>query len=151
MTSTPEDAMTASERERNLERLRNGIEAYNRGDLSFVYELAADDIEVHVDRNLINTGTYQGRDEFLRWMQNWQDAWRDITLDVRNVEAIGDRHLMVEVWQRAVGAGSGVPVEMDIVQLIEVGGGEIKRFHLYPDRESADAALACMRGPTEPA
>jgi ketosteroid isomerase-like protein len=140
------DQISASERERNLELLRRGTEAYNSGDLSFVVELAADDIEVHADAGLVNSGTWQGRDEFQRWMLNWQEAWSEITLDVRNVETAEDRFLLVDVGQRATGAASGIPVEMDIVQLIEAGGGEIKRFHLYTDREQALAALERLRG-----
>ena len=136
-----EPTTAASERERNLELLREGTERYNSGDLSFVIELAADDIEVFAHSGLINSGTYAGRDEFQRWMMSWQEAWAEITIDIRQVETVQDRFLLVEVGQQAVGAGSGVPVEMDIVQLIEVGGGEIRRFHLYPDRASAEATL----------
>ena len=69
----------------------------------------------------------------------------EITLDVRGAEAIGDNHILVDVYQSAIGAASGVPVEMDIFQLIEVREGEIKRFHLYPDRETAMAALGTMQ------
>jgi ketosteroid isomerase-like protein len=135
----------ASELERNLELLRRGTEAYNTGDLSFVMELAAEDIEVHAAAALMNSGDYSGRDEFRRWMYEWQEAWSEITLEIRGIETIEDRFLLVDVFQRAVGSASGVPVEMEIVQLIEVGGGEIRRFHLYADREAADGALARLR------
>jgi ketosteroid isomerase-like protein len=133
-----------AERERNLALLREGIEAYNRGDLSFVIERAGEDIEVFAHPELLNTGTYEGREAFEDWMREWQEAWREITLDVRGAEAIGDNHLLVDVYQHAVGAASGVPVEMDIFQLIEVRDGEIKRFHLYPDRETALTALEAL-------
>jgi ketosteroid isomerase-like protein len=79
-------------------------------------------------------------------MREWQEAWSEVTLDVRGVETIGDNHILVDVFQRAVGAASGVPVEMDLFQLIEVREGEIKRFHIYPDRESALAALEALDG-----
>ena len=140
-------AMTPSEtdRDENLALLREGIEAYNRGDLSFVIERAGDDIEVYAHPELLNTGTYRGREAFENWMREWQEAWAEITLDVRGVEAIGDNHILVDVCQRAIGAASGVPVEMDIFQLIEVSDGEIKRFHLYPNRETAMAALETMQ------
>jgi ketosteroid isomerase-like protein len=139
-------AAEASERDRNLDLLREGVERYNTGDLSFTVELAADDIEVRAHGDLLNTGTYRGRGEFQRWMANWQDAWSEIELEVREVEAIDDRFLLVDVWQRAVGAGSGVPVEMDVTQLIEIGGGEIQRFHIYSDRDAALATLESLRG-----
>jgi ketosteroid isomerase-like protein len=134
-----------AERERNLELLREGIDAYNRGDLSFAVEHAADDIDVFAHRNLLNAGTYRGREAFEAWMRNWREAWSEVTLEVRGVETIGDSHLLLDTWQRAVGAASGVPVEMDLVQLIEVHDGQISRYHLYPDRERALAALRELR------
>ena len=136
--------MNDPDRERNLALLQEGIDAYNRGDLGFVIERAGEDIEVFAHHELLNHGTFVGRDEFERWMRQWQEAWAEITLDVRGVEAIDDTHMLVDVYQHAIGAASGVPVEMDIFQLIEVADGEIKRFHLYPDRESALAALAAF-------
>jgi ketosteroid isomerase-like protein len=145
MADAEQTQAEASERERNLELLRRGTEAYNQGDLSFVTELAADDIEVYADSRLINSGTFKGRDEFLRWMQNWSEAWSEVTLQVRDVQIVEDRFMLVEVFQTGVGSSSGVPVEMNLVQLFEIGGGEIKRFHLYPDREPADEALARLR------
>lgn len=135
------------DRDRNVALLKQGIDAYNSGDLSFALEQAGDDIEVHTHRDLLNAGTYHGREAFEGWMRNWQDAWSEITLDVRSVEAIGDNYLLVDIWQRAVGAASGVPVEMEIAQLIEVSGGQISRFHLYPNREVALAALEGLREP----
>jgi ketosteroid isomerase-like protein len=140
-----EQTTAASERERNLELLRRGTDAYNEGDLSFVVDLAAEDIEVEAHPKLINSGSYQGREEFLRWMQNWSDAWSEVTLEVLRVETIDDRFLLVDAFQRGVGAGSGVPVEMDLTQLIEISGGEITRFHLYPSRELALATLERLR------
>ena len=139
--------MTPSEtdRDENLALLREGIEAYNRRDLSFVIERAGDDIEVYAHPELLNTGTYRGREAFENWMREWQEAWAQITLDVRGAEAIGDNHILVDVGQSAIGVASGVPVEMDIFQLIEVSDGEIKRFHLYPNRETAMAALEMMQ------
>lgn len=135
--------MTASSE--NLELLREGTDAYNRGDMTFVLSRAADDIEVYADRSLMNSGTYHGHDAFAKWMQEWNEAWSEITIDVRKVEEIEGRFLMVEAHQSAVGSGSGVPVEMDIIQLIEVRDGKIVRFNLYSDRALADAALADLR------
>ena len=132
--------MSDAERD-NVALLEEGIAAYNRGDLSFVIERAAEDIEVHAVGELVNAGTYHGRDEFSRWMMSWQEAWSEISLEVRGVEAIDERFLLVDVWQRAVGAESGVPVEMGIFQLIEARNGELARFHLYASRDQALAAL----------
>ena len=129
----------------NLQLLREGVAAYNRGDLGFLLERAADDIEVHADPALMNAGTFHGRAGFERWMREWLEAWRETTLDVRGVEEIDGRFLLVDVLQRATGSGSGVEVEMEIWQLVEARDGEISRFHLYAARERAEAALAALQ------
>lgn len=129
----------------NLALLREGVEAYNRGDLSFVYARAAEDIEVYTDARLINSGTYHGRAGFEKWMGEWLEAWSEFSLDIRAVEEVDERFLVVDVLQRGVGAESGIEVEMELVQLIEVRDGEIARFHLYPGREPAEAALERLR------
>lgn len=134
-----------SARDDNLALLRDGVEAYNRGDLSFVYARAAQDIEVHTDSRLINSGTYHGRAGFEQWMQQWLEVWREFSIDVRDVEEVDERFLVVEVHQRGIGTESGIEVEMDLVQLIEVCDGEITRFHLYPSRETALGTLARLR------
>lgn len=125
----------------NVELLREGTEAYNRGDLSFVFERAADDIEVHTADGLLNTGTHHGRDAFARWMQEWLEAWSDFEIEIRSVDEIAERFLIVEVMQRGTGTGSGIAVEMELVQLIDVRGGEIARLHLYTDRAQAMATV----------
>ncbi len=133
-----------AESERNLELLQEAIDAYNRGDLSFAVARAGDDIEVFAHHDLLNNGTYQGREAFERWLRNWTEAWSEITIDVRSVEQLDDNHILVDVHQHAVGAASGVPVDMDLFQLIEVRDAAIQRFHLYPDRATALAALESM-------
>ena len=125
----------------NVTLLREGIDAYNRGDLSFVYARAADDIEVHAAGGLINTGTYHGREEFEAWMRNWLDAWSDFEIEVRHVHEVQERFLVVEVVQRGTGTVSGIPVEMELVQLIDVRDGEIARLHLYEDLDAAMATV----------
>ena len=134
-----------SHTEEDVALLQEGFDAYNRGDLTFALEHAADDIEVHTDPGLLNSGTYHGRDEFEQWMREWFEAWSEIAIEIGKTEIFDDRFLLVESRQRGVGAGSGVPVEMDLFQLVEVRGGKLARFHLYPDRPRALAAIERLR------
>ena len=134
----------------NVELFQEAIEAYNSGDLSFVYERAADDIEVHSHPALMNTGTWYGRDAFRHWMQEWLEAWSDFSIDIRRVQEIDGRFLIVEVVQHGVGSESGIPVAMDLVQLIDVREGEIARLHLYPALADAMATVERLRTPAKP-
>ena len=121
----------------NVDLLRQGTEALNRGDSGFIFEHAAEDVEVHTSAGLINAGTYHGREGLERWLGGWLEAWSDFEIDIRRVEELHGRFLVVEVRQRATGAGSGIPVEMELVQLVDVRDGEIARIHLYTTRDEA--------------
>ena len=85
----------------------------------------------------MNTGTYVGHDGYLEMITDWSEAWGSVTAEVVAVEELAGDHLLIEVHQRAVGAGSGVPVEMTIFWLFQFADGEVVRFHLYADRDQA--------------
>ena len=125
-----------------LALLQEGIEAFNRGDPAPALEILSEEVECRVAPGLMNTGTYRGHDGYLEMLASWDEAWGSVTANVVTVEELDGDHLLVEIHQRAIGAGSGVPVEMTIYWLFEFVGGQVVRFHLYADR---DAALAAVR------
>ncbi len=71
---------------------------------------------------------------------NWSEAWHTVTAEIVSVEELPGDHLIVEILQQAVGAGSGVPVEMTLFWLFQFVDGEVVRFHLYGSRATAIAA-----------
>jgi ketosteroid isomerase-like protein len=121
--------------------LREGIDAYNRGDLGWLYEHASDEIQVRTARDLANYADFTGKDRFRVWMEQWLEAWSESTIEIVSVEAVGDRFILAEVTQTSIGASSGIETAMEMVQLIELSAGEIERFHLYANLEQARAAM----------
>jgi len=130
---------------RQVALLQEGLDAYNRGDLGWVYEHSAEDIEVRTAAGLVNSGSFRGRGRFRTWMEEWQEAWSAMTIVIRNVEVFDDEILLVEVVQTGIGSISGIATKMEMVQVLQITGGEIARFHLYPHRELALAAVERMR------
>jgi ketosteroid isomerase-like protein len=132
-----------SERERNERLLRAGIEAYNRGDVDGVLAILADDVECFISAKLVNSGSYVGHEGVLRMLDAWNDAWQSIAVTVAGVEEVDPEHLLAEVRQRAIGAGSGVPVELTVYWLFEFRDDLVRRLLMHADRESAlEAARA---------
>lgn len=128
-------------RQRELAELaRRGIDAFNRGDIEAVLEQLHEDVEVYTSPELPNAGTYRGHDGFLRWATQWSEAWEEFRVELERIEFVGEHYEVVTVRQFGRGAGSGVEVEMRIVQLYEVHDDKATRFHYYPDRETALAA-----------
>ena len=130
-----------SEREDNERLLREGIEAYNRRDMEAMTEFFDPDVALYIDAGLGNPGSWQGHEGYRTMVAAWRDAFAEDQSEVLSVEMVGDRHLIAEMRQRAVGSGSGVPVEMTNYYLLEVRDGRAVRFHIYGERQAAMAAV----------
>jgi ketosteroid isomerase-like protein len=124
-----------------LAQLTEGIAAFNRGDPQPALGIMADGVECFVEPRLMNAGTYFGHDGYREMLTGWGDAWGSVTAEPVSIEEVDGDHLLIEVLQRAVGAGSGVPVQMTIFWLFQFADGTVIRFHLYSDREAAMTAI----------
>ena len=130
-----------TEREDYEHVLREGTEAFNRGDLRAILPLLAQDVECHIPIGLGNSGTWHGHDGFLEMAEAWNEAFEEIRNDIVSTDFPDERHAILEVRQSGVGSGSGVPVETRFVYLFELRDGLVTRFHIYGDREAALAAI----------
>jgi ketosteroid isomerase-like protein len=128
-------------REQNQELVRSAFEAFDASDVAGLIATLHPDVECHVAQPMMNAGTWHGIDGYLEMTSAWFEAWEGLRYEVVELEAPDDRHILAKLRQIATGAGSGVPVEMDVVFLFEVEEGLARRFHVYPDRESAAAAI----------
>ena len=127
--------------DRRRSQLAEGMEAFNRGDADGVLAIFDPDVETHIDSRLMNPGTRRGHDGYLEMVGAWNEAWGAIEVELVDVSEPDEHHMLTEVRKRATGAGSGVPVEMTLFWLFEFQGGLVTRFHMYPDRDSALAAV----------
>ena len=124
--------------ERNVAISRSAIEAFNRGDVDAVLALAAPDVEVYAPPDSPNPGRYVGYEGYLRWSEQWLEAWETFTLDFLDIEAVDDRHVVAVVRQNGRGRLSGLEVTMAGAHLYEIDAdGKIVRFQLYDERERA--------------
>jgi uncharacterized protein len=124
--------------ERNVAIARSAIEAFNRGDVDAVLALAAPDVEVYAPPDSPNPGRYVGYEGYLRWSEQWLEAWETFTLDVLDIEAVGDRHVVAVVRQNGRGRLSGLALTMEAAHLYEMDeNGKIVRFELHDERKRA--------------
>ena len=113
-----------------VEVVRQGVAAFQRGDLEEVLALAREDFEIFLPPNLPNSGRYVGRHGFFVWMGQWLDAWEDFTVEITEVEPVGERHVVARMRQSGRGRGSGIPVDMEIAYMWEVTDGRFVALHL---------------------
>jgi ketosteroid isomerase-like protein len=124
--------------ERNVAIARSAIEAFNRGDVDAVLALAAPDVEVYAPPDSPNPGRYVGYEGYLRWSEQWLEAWETFTLDVLDIEAVGDRHVVAVVRQNGRGRLSGLALTMEAAHLYVMDeDGKIVRFELHDERKRA--------------
>jgi ketosteroid isomerase-like protein len=124
-----------------VELARTAFEAFERRDMDAVWAITADDVEVGGAPELPNSGTYRGREGFVTWIAQWLDAWDEFRIELVEVVAIDDGHVLVEVDQHGRGKGSGLEVtQRGLAYLITLSDGVVVRLYLYPDRAAALAA-----------
>jgi ketosteroid isomerase-like protein len=133
---------TASQRERNVALVGDAVEAFQQRDVAGLLEFLDPAVECHVSGELLNAGTWHGQEGFAEMVAAWEEAWGRISYEAGAFETPDDDHVLAEVRQRAIGAQSGVPVELSVIFMVEFRDARAVRLHIYPDRESALAATA---------
>jgi ketosteroid isomerase-like protein len=127
--------------DRRIGLIRGAFESFEARDVAGLAEFLHPDIESHVAPPLMNTGTWQGVAGFTAMTAGWEEAFGGVSYDIRGIELADDRNTLIAVHQEATGAGSGVPVALDVYFLIEFEGERAIRFQVHASRESAIAAL----------
>jgi ketosteroid isomerase-like protein len=136
-----------SSQKENVALSRAATEAFARGDIDAFLATLDPEVEIFSTPELPNPGTFVGREGWIEWTSQWFDAWADFEVDVEEYEPVGQHHVLLTARQRAKGAGSGVPVEMQVCYLVEYRDGLAIRFHLYATREEAlEVAKAAESG-----
>ena len=132
-----------SSQEENVALAREGMAAYQRGDMEAVLAWLAPDVEIFSQEDLPNPGRFRGRDGYLSWVVNWLDAWETFEVEPEDFVPVGEHHVVIPARQRVVGKGSGVEVRMTVCYMLEIHAGVTTRLHFYGDREQAmEAARA---------
>jgi ketosteroid isomerase-like protein len=83
---------------------------------------------------------YEGLDGARRFMADWREAWDDWRLEVEDIQAAGDRVLVV-CNQHGRSRTSGLVVDMRLAQLWTLRDGKQVRMEAYGDVDEAIAEL----------
>jgi uncharacterized protein len=125
--------------QQNVEIVRRGWEAFNRGDPAFLADFA-EDAEFEEDPAFPEAGVFRGREEILAYIRGFQEQMRDHRFEVEEVRDLGDQVLAL-LRETARGASSGVHVDQRPAFLFQFRGGRISRMRAYLDRAKALEAL----------
>jgi len=127
-----------SDREQEMiNRVRRGLESFNRGDFDAAAELAHPEIEFVPPGG---QAPIRGADAFRAWME--PDAFESQTIEPREFRVQGNK-VLVRQHARAVGAGSGIEIELETWALWTLDDdGLVTRLEGFLPHEDAKALEA---------
>jgi ketosteroid isomerase-like protein len=120
----------------DVDNLRRGYEALNRGDVSEVLDLLDPEIEWREADPSPEAGLHHGRESFERYLRSWVESFENFRIEPEDVVPDGDR-LIAVVHQSGRGTVSGIEVSVRIAHVWTVRDGKAVAWEVYPDAESA--------------
>jgi len=120
----------------NVEIVRMGYEAWNRGDLDHIRRMIDDSFEWREALEVPGAGTRRGRAEFDRYLRSFPHFWRQFEFEPVEIRDAGDRVLAVVV-ERGRSARSDVEVSQLFVHVWTLRAGKAVRLEGFYDKESA--------------
>ena len=95
----------------NVELMREGIEAFNRGDLETVLKPMHPDIEWQSLDTLPDAGTYRGREGVREFWRTQTDMFQSFRLHMDECVPVGEHYVLATIWVSGEGTQSGAAVE----------------------------------------
>jgi uncharacterized protein len=125
--------------EENVELVREGIEAFNRGDIDWLLERIDDDFVFDWSRSRSPLrGVYRGADGIAGFLREQWTTFEEFVVEPGEFIDRG-RHVVVPVTLRARGR-EGIAVSADNTHVYTVEDGRVARVALYQQTHEALAA-----------
>jgi ketosteroid isomerase-like protein len=127
----------------DIDAVRESHEAFRRRDLDEFLRYIDPEVEF---RSLVLEveGEYRGHDGIRSWWDNVTAVFPDWQPRVEDAREIGDR-VVLRVRAEGAGTGSGIGLDRDIWQVVEVRDGRLRWWSFYRTEQEALQAAA-LRG-----
>ena len=125
-----------------MEGAHRFYDAVNRRDLDALLAMTDEDAEL-LSILVSVEGGYHGHAGFRRWWENVFDNFPDYMIHVGEVRDLGDDQTLAAIRLRGHGAGSDVPIDQSLSQLIQWREGKAIRVESF--RSETDALEAVGR------
>ena len=126
----------------NVELVRTGFEALNRGDRATVARLLAPDVEWHsLAGPIVGVGTIRGREAMLRFWQDVLESIEGFRASPEEVTDLGDDRVLVVARYEGRGRTSDAEVDQRIATVYEIRDGMAATVRDYESRTEALEAV----------
>ena len=128
----------------HIDLIKRGFEAFNRGDWDAALEFVAEDVvwgaylaTMDGERSIF------GHESLRRTWQAQRDdlGGEDLKVEAREIRDLGAGSLLVELRAMGRGSASGVPVQVEYVQLWTIRDGLVVRLDNYASEAEALEAV----------
>jgi ketosteroid isomerase-like protein len=121
--------------EENVEIVRRGWDAYERGDLSAAFANLSPDLVTHVMQGAV--GTYHGPEGLLQSLIDWAEGFDELDQKAEEFIDAGHGQVIVRVHQTARLTDSSAPVEGIFWFVTTVREGNLVRVEVWNDKDEA--------------
>ena len=125
--------------EKDLEIIRAGVAALNRGDVGGLAEALDPDVELVPLRAVLDGTVYRGHEGMRRWLADMGEDWTRFELQLQELRELQGGQVLVQATMRLRGK-SGVALDSPAAWLCELRGGRVSRIQFFTDAEAALAA-----------
>lgn len=127
--------------EENIELVRQGYEAWNRGDVDAWLELLDPEIEFRTAQLFSDTdAVYRGHEGMKKFWHTFREPWETVLIKVERIESIGEDRVLALFRFLGRGRGSGAEVTVQYANLFTIEDGVASRCVGFSDWGEALAA-----------
>jgi ketosteroid isomerase-like protein len=129
---------------RNIEIVRRGYDAWNRGDMAAVLELVDPSFEWHEALEVPGGVHVYTREQFESYLMSLARHWEMFQFETRELREAGDL-VVADVLERARGRASGVEVSQRFMHVWTMRNQRACRMRAYLDKSEAMRAAGLAR------
>jgi ketosteroid isomerase-like protein len=123
--------------EANVDFLRRGYDALQRGDIAAFKAIARERLEDDFEFHQVWDGqVLRGYEGTIEWLEDTSETWAEYSQRVEEIQDLGHQVLVV-VRIEARGGGSGVPVAEELAVLWTFEGDRATEARSFSSREEA--------------
>jgi ketosteroid isomerase-like protein len=125
----------------NVERIRAGYAAFNRGDFDAVVEHWGEAAEFVAPEAMPEQSSFRGRSGYRQFLASMFDVFDVFRSEPERIVEAGPNTYLVFVMERYRPKGQETAVEARLAHVITMGDGRMRRLQVFLDRRHALEAV----------
>ena len=123
----------------NVEIVKQGWRAINRGDTDALVDLMTDDVDLRPPSHMLDGIVFRGHAGVREWMKRQAESWSKLEGSPHELASVGEQ-LVMAIDVRLIGHESGVPVNQRSFVVYTLREGKVAAIIAYPgEREALEA------------